>query len=615
MRWRRAVEGQLDAAVGEALAVEAVGEPEAAQQLDGRVLEHAGPDAVLDVLAVALLEHDAVDAPRREQVGEHEPGRTGADDRHLGLVGRPPSPMMRSAGHAQAARAPGGGAGPGGPRARATDTMNAVAATSHSTSSTSSDRRRARDENPPPPGRLHACELHGRRASRRAAPPTCGRRRRRGRSVLLDLAGQVGPQRHRHRSAGVAPDAASSSAYGVPPTAASRSASANASNPPVSVSWPVSVVVVVVAVGGDRAVQRMRRTAGRGWQQVRGLGGRRHRVAEHDAQPAVVGRRRPVDGPAGGDGVVEAQVGGQSGRLLHDLGVGDRGDGELPVPSGPITSSTVASTRHAASSDHAEHGERAAGRADREAPTGWRIAGPDRLHPRVEPRALSGRRGDLLDDQVEALEALGARAEREVGDDDLVDADVGPALHGLDQPLGGAADGRARGDALDQARRSSPGRRRGRTAPGVERAIVAGSRPMSAHAASSAFERSAKLGRERPHVPLVGVAGDDAHHPVALAADQDRQRVLHRLRLDDRVGEPVVLAVDGRRPARAAGPSRTWQRLLEAVDAHAGAAELDAVLLVLVDLPAGADAEQQAAAGHVVDRRRPSWPARPGGGR
>ena len=87
------VEGQLDAAVGEALAVEAIGEPELAQQLDGRVLEHAGAHAVLDVGPVALLEHDAVDVARREQVGEHEPGRTGADDRHLGRRGRSPAPL------------------------------------------------------------------------------------------------------------------------------------------------------------------------------------------------------------------------------------------------------------------------------------------------------------------------------------------------------------------------------------------------------------------------------------------------------------------------------------------------------------------------------------------
>src|SRR5262245_44224748 len=54
----------------------------------------------------------------------------------------------------------------------------------------------------------------------------------------------------------------------------------------------------------------------------------------------------------------------------------------------------------------------------------------------------------LLDDQVEALELLGAAAEREVGDDHFIDADVTPALDGLDQPLGVASDGRAGGDAL-----------------------------------------------------------------------------------------------------------------------------------------------------------------------
>ena len=76
-----APEGELDAAVGKALAVEALGEAELAEQLDARVLEHAGADALLDVGAVAVLEHDAVDARGLEQVGEGEPGRPGADDR------------------------------------------------------------------------------------------------------------------------------------------------------------------------------------------------------------------------------------------------------------------------------------------------------------------------------------------------------------------------------------------------------------------------------------------------------------------------------------------------------------------------------------------------------
>ena len=45
---------------------------------------------------------------------------------------------------------------------------------------------------------------------------------------------------------------------------------------------------------------------------------------------------------------------------------------------------------------------------------------------------------------------------------------------------------------------------------------------------------------QSPHVPLVGVAGDHAHHAVALAPDEDRERVLDRLRLADRVRDLVV---------------------------------------------------------------------------
>ena len=141
----------------------------------------------------ALLEHDAVDADRREQVGEHEPGRTGADDRHLGLV----------AGHAANDGPPaavnGGGTGRGAgawpvrARARATDTMNAVATTSHSTSSTSSTRRQHGPE--PAARRLARHELDGRRgAVHRCVPDAV--------AVLLaavrvlDVAGQRGAQLH-----------------------------------------------------------------------------------------------------------------------------------------------------------------------------------------------------------------------------------------------------------------------------------------------------------------------------------------------------------------------------------------------------------------------------------
>ena len=78
------LEGQLDAAVGEPLAVEPIGEAEVAEQGDTRVFEHAGADAMLDVVAVVTFEDDAVDAAGREEVGEDEPGRSGPDDRDRG---------------------------------------------------------------------------------------------------------------------------------------------------------------------------------------------------------------------------------------------------------------------------------------------------------------------------------------------------------------------------------------------------------------------------------------------------------------------------------------------------------------------------------------------------
>jgi hypothetical protein len=38
---------------------------------------------VLDVVPAARLEHDAVDASRRQKVGQHEARRAGADDPNL----------------------------------------------------------------------------------------------------------------------------------------------------------------------------------------------------------------------------------------------------------------------------------------------------------------------------------------------------------------------------------------------------------------------------------------------------------------------------------------------------------------------------------------------------
>ena len=138
----------------------------------------------------------------------------------------------------------------------------------------------------------------------------------------------------------------------------------------------------------------------------------------------------------------------------------------------------------------------------------------------------------------------------------------------------------------------------------AERWISAG---IAADALAVLVEHGAALGDrvgEAPHVPLVGVAGDDAEHPVALAADEERERVLHGLGLTDGVGELVVAAVErGGLLAEEAVPHLAG--LLEAGQQLAGPREVDAVLLVLVDLPAGADAEQHAPVADVVDGGRP----------
>ena len=79
-----AVELELDPVVDDPLAPQAVADPGRDEQVDGALLEHAGPDALLDVLAAAVLEHDGLDPRLLEQAAEREPGRAGADDPDLG---------------------------------------------------------------------------------------------------------------------------------------------------------------------------------------------------------------------------------------------------------------------------------------------------------------------------------------------------------------------------------------------------------------------------------------------------------------------------------------------------------------------------------------------------
>ena len=62
------VELEVDAAVHDPLAVHPLADAGVAQKLGGGLLEHAGPDPVLDVLARARLENDRLDALAGEQL-------------------------------------------------------------------------------------------------------------------------------------------------------------------------------------------------------------------------------------------------------------------------------------------------------------------------------------------------------------------------------------------------------------------------------------------------------------------------------------------------------------------------------------------------------------------
>ena len=189
-----------------------------------------------------------------------------------------------------------------------------------------------------------------------------------------------------------------------------------------------------------------------------------------------------------------------------------------------------------------------------------------------------------LDQGVEALELAGAPAEGEVGDDDLVEADGLPVGHGLGDVVGGAGDGGGPG-AVEEGIRPGPvvgeEHERLRRAPDL-----AGSRPIASHRRSSTrcarrwcrpgptCSTRRRGGRRRPS------SGRPCRRSAAGAG-------LDGLRLADGVGELVVLAGEGG-DGLPQQPLPHLARLLEPLDALAGRRQPDAVLLVLVLLPAGA---------------------------
>ncbi len=77
------VELQVDPAVDDPVATHSFPDARVAQQVDRPLLEHAGADAVLDVLAAAALEHDRLDPLACEQLGQRQARRARADDSDL----------------------------------------------------------------------------------------------------------------------------------------------------------------------------------------------------------------------------------------------------------------------------------------------------------------------------------------------------------------------------------------------------------------------------------------------------------------------------------------------------------------------------------------------------
>jgi hypothetical protein len=71
------------AVVHVALAIQALGEAVLAQHVDRGRLEHAGADAAKDVSAAVPFHHDRVDTVPVQDLGEQQPGGTGADDADL----------------------------------------------------------------------------------------------------------------------------------------------------------------------------------------------------------------------------------------------------------------------------------------------------------------------------------------------------------------------------------------------------------------------------------------------------------------------------------------------------------------------------------------------------
>src|SRR5450759_2699579 len=67
----------------DAFALHALADARLAQQIGGPMLDQPGADAVLDVIAAAILDDDALDTREVQQPRQHQPGRPCPDNADL----------------------------------------------------------------------------------------------------------------------------------------------------------------------------------------------------------------------------------------------------------------------------------------------------------------------------------------------------------------------------------------------------------------------------------------------------------------------------------------------------------------------------------------------------
>ena len=131
--------------------------------------------------------------------------------------------------------------------------------------------------------------------------------------------------------------------------------------------------------------------------------------------------------------------------------------------------------------------------------------------------------------------------------------------------------------------------------PNHETSMLAGSRPSSSQCCCRMARRSLKVADGGVRVvPAVGILRGQAHGLAATAANDDGRQGL-RARLAPGVADLIVASLPADRAGLAPHARHDFERVLQLLDADAGARVRPVVGAVLIFLPAGADAHDETA--------------------